>query len=177
MCSVPGYDASGHVEDLAAEQNTQITSIAIGEQGPKFCWAPGLGQAARAGPLTLLSGSRLSRGLQPGRQGHQHGREIRQVGHGSSTVGSQGPGYNLVTLGSWVPGASQLLMLLSLLQVGDAQERAPGTRVADAAGEETALTAATRLLPALPYHGDQPQGGPGWGACWGNPETPSSLCS
>lgn len=31
MCSVPGYDASGHVEDLAAEQNTQITSIAIGE--------------------------------------------------------------------------------------------------------------------------------------------------
>lgn len=30
MCSVPGYDASGHVEDLAAEQNTQITSIAIG---------------------------------------------------------------------------------------------------------------------------------------------------
>ena len=31
MCSVPGYDASGHVEDLAAEQNTQITSIAIGK--------------------------------------------------------------------------------------------------------------------------------------------------
>ncbi|KAG9481497.1 hypothetical protein GDO78_010625 [Eleutherodactylus coqui] len=30
MCSVPGYDASGRVEDLAAEQNTQITSIAIG---------------------------------------------------------------------------------------------------------------------------------------------------
>lgn len=33
MCSVPGYDASGHVEDLAAEQNTQITSIAIGKGG------------------------------------------------------------------------------------------------------------------------------------------------
>lgn len=32
MCSVPGYDASGHVEDLAAEQNTQITSIAIGKK-------------------------------------------------------------------------------------------------------------------------------------------------
>lgn len=35
MCSVPGYDASGHVEDLAAEQNTQITSIAIGKD---VCW-------------------------------------------------------------------------------------------------------------------------------------------
>ena len=30
MCSVPGYDASGRVDDLAAELNTQITSIAIG---------------------------------------------------------------------------------------------------------------------------------------------------
>lgn len=38
MCSVPGYDASGHVEDLAAEQNTQITSIAIGKD---VCWARG----------------------------------------------------------------------------------------------------------------------------------------
>lgn len=36
MCSVPGYDASGHVEDLAAEQNTQITSIAIGRNIPYF---------------------------------------------------------------------------------------------------------------------------------------------
>ena len=36
MCSVPGYDASGHVEDLAAEQNTQITSIAIGKNIPCF---------------------------------------------------------------------------------------------------------------------------------------------
>ncbi|XP_034530779.1 cytoplasmic dynein 1 heavy chain 1 [Notolabrus celidotus] len=30
MCSVPGYDASGLVRDLAAEQNKQITSISIG---------------------------------------------------------------------------------------------------------------------------------------------------
>jgi hypothetical protein len=30
MCSVPGFDASGRVEDLAAELNKQITSIAIG---------------------------------------------------------------------------------------------------------------------------------------------------
>ena len=30
MCSVPGYDASGRVDDLAAELNKPITSIAIG---------------------------------------------------------------------------------------------------------------------------------------------------
>lgn len=32
MCSVPGYDASGLVRDLAAEQNKQITSISIGKK-------------------------------------------------------------------------------------------------------------------------------------------------
>ena len=31
MCSVPGYDASGRVDDLAAEMNKQVTSIAIGK--------------------------------------------------------------------------------------------------------------------------------------------------
>lgn len=31
MCSAPGFDASGRVDDLAAELNKQITSIAIGE--------------------------------------------------------------------------------------------------------------------------------------------------
>lgn len=30
MCAAPGYDASGRVDDLAAEQNKQITAIAIG---------------------------------------------------------------------------------------------------------------------------------------------------
>jgi len=30
MCSAPGFDASGRVDDLAAEINKQITSIAIG---------------------------------------------------------------------------------------------------------------------------------------------------
>ncbi|XP_028677485.1 cytoplasmic dynein 1 heavy chain 1 isoform X2 [Erpetoichthys calabaricus] len=30
MCSVPGYDASGLVRDLATEQNKQITSVSIG---------------------------------------------------------------------------------------------------------------------------------------------------
>lgn len=33
MCSVPGYDASGLVRDLAAEENKQITSISIGKEG------------------------------------------------------------------------------------------------------------------------------------------------
>ena len=33
MCSAPGFDASGRVDDLAAELNKQITSIAIG----RFC--------------------------------------------------------------------------------------------------------------------------------------------
>lgn len=37
MCSVPGYDASGLVRDLAAEQNKQITSISIGEQRTGVC--------------------------------------------------------------------------------------------------------------------------------------------
>ena len=30
MCSAPGFDASGRVDDLAAELNKHITSIAIG---------------------------------------------------------------------------------------------------------------------------------------------------
>ncbi|XP_012579828.1 PREDICTED: cytoplasmic dynein 1 heavy chain 1, partial [Condylura cristata] len=49
MCSVPGYDASGHVEDLAAEQNTQITSIAIGS-------AEGFSQADKAINTAVKSG-------------------------------------------------------------------------------------------------------------------------
>ena len=32
LCSVTGYDASGWVDDIAAEQNKQCTSIAIGEK-------------------------------------------------------------------------------------------------------------------------------------------------
>lgn len=54
MCSVPGYDASGHVEDLAAEQNTQITSIAIGKGARPSLpgWRPVLPTAAPA-VLTL----------------------------------------------------------------------------------------------------------------------------
>lgn len=34
MCSVPGYDASSRVDDLAAELGKQMTSIAIG----RFYW-------------------------------------------------------------------------------------------------------------------------------------------
>ncbi|XP_069493861.1 cytoplasmic dynein 1 heavy chain 1 [Ambystoma mexicanum] len=49
MCSVPGFDASGRVEDLAAEQNTQITSIAIGS-------AEGFSQADKAINTAVKSG-------------------------------------------------------------------------------------------------------------------------
>ena len=41
MCSVPGYDASGRIDDLAAEINKPLTSIAIGEfimQKKKIWW-------------------------------------------------------------------------------------------------------------------------------------------
>lgn len=31
MCSVPGFDASARVDDLAAELGKQMTSIAIGK--------------------------------------------------------------------------------------------------------------------------------------------------
>lgn len=41
LCSVPGFDASGRVDDLAAEKNKQISSIAIGS-------AEGFNQAERA---------------------------------------------------------------------------------------------------------------------------------
>lgn len=30
LCSVPGYDVSGRVDDLVAQTNKQITSIALG---------------------------------------------------------------------------------------------------------------------------------------------------
>ena len=39
MCSVLGYDASGRVEDLAAELNKPLVSIAIGSaEGMSLCW-------------------------------------------------------------------------------------------------------------------------------------------
>lgn len=38
MCSVPGYDASGLVRDLAAEQNKQITSVSIGKTQTFVRW-------------------------------------------------------------------------------------------------------------------------------------------
>ncbi|XP_041430591.1 cytoplasmic dynein 1 heavy chain 1 isoform X2 [Xenopus laevis] len=49
MCSVPGFDASGRVEDLATEQNSQITSIAIGS-------AEGFNQAEKAINTAVRSG-------------------------------------------------------------------------------------------------------------------------
>ncbi|KAH8272311.1 hypothetical protein KR026_001466 [Drosophila bipectinata] len=49
LCSVPGFDASGRVDDLAAEQNKQISSIAIGS-------AEGFNQAERAINMASKSG-------------------------------------------------------------------------------------------------------------------------
>jgi dynein heavy chain 1 len=49
MCSVPGYDASGRVDDMAAELNKGITSIAIGS-------AEGFSQADKAINSAIKSG-------------------------------------------------------------------------------------------------------------------------
>ncbi|XP_017053188.1 dynein heavy chain, cytoplasmic isoform X2 [Drosophila ficusphila] len=49
LCSVPGFDASGRVDDLAAEQNKQISSIAIGS-------AEGFNQAERAINMACKTG-------------------------------------------------------------------------------------------------------------------------
>lgn len=49
LCSVPGYDASGRVDDLAAELNKQISSIAIGS-------AEGFNQADRAINMACKTG-------------------------------------------------------------------------------------------------------------------------
>lgn len=42
--------------------------------------------------------------------------------------------------------------------MGDVGERPPGPRMADAAGEEAPLHAASCLLQAVLDHGDQPEG-------------------
>jgi dynein heavy chain 1 len=49
LCSVPGFDASGRVDDLAAEFNKQISSIAIGS-------AEGFNQADRAINMACKTG-------------------------------------------------------------------------------------------------------------------------
>jgi len=49
MCAVPGYDASGRVDDLATELNKQMTSIAIGS-------AEGFSQADKAINSAIKSG-------------------------------------------------------------------------------------------------------------------------
>ena len=49
LCSVPGFDASGRVDDLATELNRQITSIAIGS-------AEGFSQADKAINSAVKSG-------------------------------------------------------------------------------------------------------------------------
>lgn len=53
LCSVPGFDASGRVDDLAAELNKQISSIAIGS-------AEGFNQADRAINMACKTGRYLN---------------------------------------------------------------------------------------------------------------------
>lgn len=53
LCSVPGFDASGRVDDLAAELNKQISSIAIGS-------AEGFNQAERAINMACKTGKWVS---------------------------------------------------------------------------------------------------------------------
>lgn len=48
LCSVPGYDASGRVEDLATEMNRPVTSIAIGS-------AEGFAQADQVEGISFVS--------------------------------------------------------------------------------------------------------------------------
>lgn len=52
------------------------------------------------------------------------------------------------------------VLTVSVPQVGDVRERPPGPRMADAAGEEAPLHAASFQLQAFPDNGDQPQGKP-----------------
>ena len=66
LCSAPGYDASGRVEDLAAQLNKPVVGIAIGASS----W--------RDFATTLIF--RLGRGLQPGGLGDQRGVEDWQMG-------------------------------------------------------------------------------------------------
>lgn len=92
MCSVPGYDASGRGEDLAAEQNTQITSIAIGKSSLvsvnmvcslKSVYLRGLRSqlVASIEYFIILSACRFCRGFQPGRESHKYCCQIWQVSY------------------------------------------------------------------------------------------------
>ena len=60
MCSVPGYDASGRVDDLAAELNKTITSIAIGSAEGFSQAEKAINSASKSGKWVLLKNVHLA---------------------------------------------------------------------------------------------------------------------
>lgn len=58
------------------------------------------------------------------------------------------------------------ILAVFIPQVGNVGERPPGPWVADAAGEEAPLDAASCQLQALPDNGNQPQGKPHYTKLW-----------
>lgn len=60
MCSVPGYDASSRVDDLAAELNKPVTSIAIGSAEGFSDADKAINTAVRSGKWVLLKNVHLA---------------------------------------------------------------------------------------------------------------------
>ncbi|RMX44013.1 hypothetical protein pdam_00012965 [Pocillopora damicornis] len=60
LCSVTGYDASGWVDDLAAEQNKQCTSIAIGSAEGFSLADKAINSATKSGRWVLLKNVHLA---------------------------------------------------------------------------------------------------------------------
>ena len=69
MCSVPGNDASSRVDDLAAEMNKPVTSIAIGSAEGFSEADKAINTAVRSGKWVLLKNVHLApHGLSPWRR-------------------------------------------------------------------------------------------------------------
>ncbi|CAM9594499.1 unnamed protein product [Lampetra planeri] len=62
MCSVPGYDASGRVEDLATEQNKFLTAIAIGSAEGFSQAEKAINSAVKSGRWVMLKNAHLAPG-------------------------------------------------------------------------------------------------------------------
>ena len=60
MCSVPGFDASGRVDDLAAELGRGITAIAIGSEEGFAQADKSINTAAKNGRWVLLKNVHLA---------------------------------------------------------------------------------------------------------------------
>ncbi|KAI3378322.1 hypothetical protein SNEBB_011029, partial [Seison nebaliae] len=60
LCSVPGYDASGRIEDMAIEKNKRLTSIAIGSSEGFTQAKDAISSAAQSGRWVLLKNVHLA---------------------------------------------------------------------------------------------------------------------